>query len=871
MLKIFFGYADGAGKTRAMLWAACQAKEQGMDVVAGYMEPRLSSQALGLLEGLEQLPVLELRQGDRVIREFHLDAALSRKPQLILIDGLAHKNSQGCRHTRRYQDVQELLKAGIHVYTTVNVQDIESLNDVIADITGQQVRERIPDSVFDHADQVEMVDIEPEELLERLGPGRGAGSEGAGGGSCACTQEVLTVLRRLALRRLADRLERLTGSARSGNGGYHADEHILVCLSSSPSNAKTIRTAARMAGAFGGNLTALFVETPDFPAMEEADRKRLRDNMGLARQLGARIETTHGEDVPFQIAEFARLSDVSKIVIGRSTVSRKGILDRQTLTERLIKNAPGLDIHIIPDTEAESSYQRPKKKLSQILAVSLWDGVKSALVLLGATLVGSLFFSLGFTEANIINVYILGVLIVSVITSNRLCSLAVSVVGVLVFNFFFTIPRFTFYFHDPSYPVTFGVMFAASFLTGSLAARLKDNARQSAKAAFRTKILFETNQLLQKEKDAWSVTGAAAGQLLKLLKRDIVMYLSEDTGLSEPRVYSEGVQKGRELTWEQEKAAAEWVFKNNRLAGAGTDTLSDRQCLYLAIRVNQRVYGVTGIFMGDKGLDSFENSVVLSILGECALALENIKNAKEKEEAAILAKNEQLRANLLRAISHDLRTPLTSISGNASYLLSDYEKLDHESRRQMFGDIYDDAVWLINLVENLLAVTRIEEGRMNLNQSAELMDEVISEALCHVDRRSRDHVIQALSGEDFIFARIDAKLIVQVIINIVDNAVKYTPAGSLIQIRAERKNGMVEVAISDNGPGIPDDQKEKVFDMFYSGANKVADSRRSLGLGLSLCRSIVNAHGGSIFVSDNQPKGAVFTFTLPLGEVELHE
>ena len=630
MLKIFFGYADGAGKTRAMLWAACQAKEQGMDVVAGYMEPRLSSQALGLLEGLEQLPALELRQGDRVIREFHLDAALSRKPQLILIDGLAHKNSQGCRHTRRYQDVQELLKAGIHVYTTVNVQDIESLNDVIADITGQQVRERIPDSVFDHADQVEMVDIEPEELLERLGPGRGAGSERAGGGSCACTQEVLTALRRLALRRLADRLERLTGSARSGNGGYHADEHILVCLSSSPSNAKTIRTAARMAGAFGGNLTALFVETPDFPAMEEADRKRLRDNMGLARQLGARIETTHGEDVPFQIAEFARLSDVSKIVIGRSTVSRKGILDRQTLTERLIKNAPGLDIHIIPDTEAESSYQRPKKKLSQILAVSLWDGVKSALVLLGATLVGSLFFSLGFTEANIINVYILGVLIVSVITSNRLCSLAVSVVGVLVFNFFFTIPRFTFYFHDPSYPVTFGVMFAASFLTGSLAARLKDNARQSAKAAFRTKILFETNQLLQKEKDAWSVTGAAAGQLLKLLKRDIVMYLSEDTGLSEPRVYSEGVQKGRELTWEQEKAAAEWVFKNNRLAGAGTDTLSDRQCLYLAIRVNQRVYGVTGIFMGDKGLDSFENSVVLSILGECALALENIKNAKEK-------------------------------------------------------------------------------------------------------------------------------------------------------------------------------------------------------------------------------------------------
>lgn len=864
MLKIFFGYADGTGKTRAMLRAARQARERGLDVVAGYMEPDLSSQAAELLEGFEQLPALELRREDGGIREFHIDAALSRKPQLILIDGLAHRNSQGCRHTRRYQDVQELLKAGIDVYTTVNVQDIESLNDAIADITGKQVRERIPDSVFDQADQVELVDIEPEELLRRLGKNPEAEETG-------CTQEVLTALRKLALRRLADRLERLTGSARPGGGRHHTDEHILVCLSSSPSNAKTIRTAARMAGAFGGTLTALFVETPDFPSMEEADRRRLRDNIGLARQLGARIETTHGEDVPFQIAEFARLSDVSKIVIGRSVVSRKGILGRQTLTEQLIQNAPGLDIHIIPDTEAESTYQRPRKKLSQLLSVSLWDGIKSLLVLLAATLVSFVFFSLGFTEANIINVYILGVLIVSVITSNRLCSLAVSVVGVLVFNFFFTVPRFTFYFHDPSYPVTFGVMFAASFVTGSLAARLQNNARQSAAAAFRTKILFETNQLLQKEKDAWSVTGAAAGQLLKLLKRDIIVYLSEEKGLSEPRIYPAEGLKSQELISEKEREVAEWVFKNNKLAGATTDTLWDSKCLYLAIRVNQRVYGVTGIFVGDKALDSFENSVVLSILGECALALENIKNAKEKEEAAIMAKNEQLRANLLRAISHDLRTPLTSISGNASYLLSDYEKLDDDSRRQMFGDIYDDAAWLINLVENLLAVTRIEEGRMNLNQSAELMDEVIGEALCHVDRKSREHEIQVHSGEDFIFARIDAKLIVQVIINLVDNAVKYTPAGSLIQIRTEKKNGMVQVTVSDNGPGIPDDQKEKVFDMFYSGANKVADSRRSLGLGLSLCRSIINAHGGSIFVSDNQPRGAVFIFTLPLGEVELHE
>ena len=275
--------------------------------------------------------------------------------------------------------------------------------------------------------------------------------------------------------------------------------------------------------------------------------------------------------------------------------------------------------------------------------------------------------------------------------------------------------------------------------------------------------------------------------------------------------------------------------------------------------------------MQEEHLDSFENSVLLSILGECALALENIRNAREKEEAAILAKNEQLRANLLRAISHDLRTPLTSISGNASTLLASDEKLDRETRERIFQDIYDDSMWLINLVENLLAVTRLEGGQVKLNRSAELMDEVITEALRHVDRKCSEHIIRVTSGQEFILAQIDAKLIVQVVINLVDNAIKYTPPGSVIAVHTEQRDHWVTVSVSDDGPGIPDEQKERVFDMFYSGANQVADSRRSLGLGLSLCRSIVTAHGGTITVSDNVPHGTVFTFTLPAGEVELHE
>ncbi|MGN1161904.1 MAG: sensor histidine kinase, partial [Candidatus Fimenecus sp.] len=309
----------------------------------------------------------------------------------------------------------------------------------------------------------------------------------------------------------------------------------------------------------------------------------------------------------------------------------------------------------------------------------------------------------------------------------------------------------------------------------------------------------------------------------------------------------------------------------NKHAGATTETLSNAKCLYLAVRVSSRVYGVVGIYIGDEPLDAFEKSILLSILGECSLSMENEKNAREKEEAAILAKNEQLRANLLRAISHDLRTPLTSISGNASNLISNGDSFDEATKQQLYTDIYDDSMWLINLVENLLSVTRIEEGRLNLNITEDLVDDVITEALHHVNRKSVEHNITVRHKEDYLLAKMDTKLMVQVIINIVDNAIKYTPKGSNIMIKTWKQGDKAVISIADDGDGIPDEMKARVFDMFYSGANKIADSRRSLGLGLSLCRSIVSAHGGKITVSDNTPHGTVFTITLPAGEVEIHE
>ena len=714
----------------------------------------------------------------------------------------------------------------------------------------------------------------PQELIERLQAGKVySPTQAERATENFFTVENLTVLREIALRRCADRVNLLTETVRTkSHSDYHTDEHILVCLSSSPSNAKIIRTAARMANAFKGAFTALFVETPDYQVMSEEDVKRLRSNMRLAEQLGAKIETVYGEDVSYQIAEFARLSGVSKIVIGRSSATRKSIFSKPTLTEKLIANAPNLDVHIIPDAGGKNAAYRAKKarrKSKSVFSVS--DLLKNVAILILASCIGMLFRQLGVAEANIITVYVLGVLVTSVVTRHRIYSLISSIVSVLVFNFFFTDPQFTLRAYNQGYPVTFLIMFLAALLTSSLAVKLKEHAKQSAKSAYRTKVLFDTNQLLQQAKDKNEIVSATANQLIKLLGKDIVFYLTEGETLGEPHIFTvSGEKTDKEITGTKEKAA-EWVLKNNKHAGATTETLSNAKSLYLAVRVNSRVYGVVGIYIGDEPLDAFEKSILLSILGECALSLENEKNATEKEEAAILAKNEQLRANLLWAISHDLRTPLTSISGNASNLISNGNFFDEATKNQLYTDIYDDSMWLINLVENLLSVTRIEEGRLNLHISEDLVDDVITEALHHVNKKSVEHHITVRYKEDYLLAKMDAKLMVQVIINIVDNAIKYTPKGSNILIKTWKQGDKAVISIADDGDGIPDEMKARVFDMFYSGANKIADSRRSLGLGLSLCRSIVNAHGGKITVSDNTPHGTVFTVTLPAGEVEIHE
>ena len=649
-------------------------------------------------------------------------------------------------------------------------------------------------------------------------------------------------------------------------------EHTLVCLSASPSNARIVRTAARMASAFGGSFTALYVRTPYSDKMDDDSKKRLQNNILLAEQLGANITTVYGEDVSFQIAEYARISGVTKIVIGRSNIKRRHFWSKPTLTERLTMIAPNLDIYIIPDSAADPKYKEKTYKLWQSLIPRPKDLLIMAAILVVTTLLSTALYQMNFTDSNVIPVYILGVLLTSLFTRGYFCGVVSSVISVMLFNYLFTEPRFTFHAYDSRYTVTFAIMLTASVITGTLASKLKSQAKLSAQAAFRTKVLLDTSQLLQKAQDNDDIINITATQLLKLLNRSVVMYSVRDGKLSKGSYFpAEQSDPAVDLFDETEQSAARWVFEHRQRAGATTDTLNGARCLYLAIRINNNVYGVVGIHTNGKPLDSYENSILLSILGECALAMDNNRNAMEKELAAVLAKNEQLRANMLRAISHDLRTPLTSISGNAGNLLSNFDKLDEATKVQIFTDIFDDAQWLISLVENLLSVTRIDEGRMKFNMSGQLMDEVIDEAIKHINRKGIEHNISVDYRDELLLGRMDAKLIIQVIINLVDNAVKYTPAGSDIRITAQQSDGFISVSVADNGDGIPDALKERVFEMFYTGDNKIADSRRSLGLGLYLCRSIINAHGGKITLTDNEPHGCVFTFTVPSGEVNINE
>lgn len=632
-LKIFLGYAAGSGKTYAMLEAAHEAKNHEIDVVSGYIEPHDRPDTQKLMKGLETLPVLEVQYKGVTFREFNLDAALRRRPKLILVDEFAHTNAKGCRNEKRYRDIQELLWAGINVYTTMNIQHLESLNDVVENITHIHVRERVPDSVFDHADQVEIIDIEPDGLIDRMKEGkiyRKAQAERAL--ENFFRREKLVALREITLRRMAERVKHVAQEERAlrGNLDYHTGEHILVCISAAASNTKVIRAASRLAYAFQCQFTGLYVETPDFQEADNQTKERLQEHMELAKTLGAKIVTVFGEDVGRQIAKYAVLSNVSKVVIGRT--NHRFLFERpgSEILGKLSDMAPNIDVYVIPDIKGE----RPqRKKVMARRHSGNWkdlgrDLAEITAVMVFTTLAAYALQQWNLPESNIIMVYILGVLLSSYIADQRIYAVYSSAVGVLAFNFFFTEPYFTLKAYDRGYPTTFVMLFIVGLSTATLTRKLKQQSSENAKKAYRTEILLENSQRLRRCKSEKEVWNQIAVQSEKLLELSLMVYPVNPNGLPEEPLLCprKGVEKSALSQYidTQEKAVVQWVIANNHRAGACTQTLPDAKAMYLPIQDENEVKGVMGIVLEERRqIPESKYELLIAMLNEAGVKLQD--------------------------------------------------------------------------------------------------------------------------------------------------------------------------------------------------------------------------------------------------------
>lgn len=639
-------------------------------------------------------------------------------------------------------------------------------------------------------------------------------------------------------------------------------KHVLVCLSSSPSNAKTIEGAYKLVKATSSSFRAVYVETST-PLTPE-NQARLRENCRMAEKFGASLEVLYGEDIPSEISKYVQYTGISDVVIGKSTLRSKNPL-KKTLMDRLLVSCPNVEFHVVPDytghnTSIKTNTKRPNTPLQDVF--------RALSILVLTTLVGYLFESMGFTKENIITIYILSVLVTSIITNDKKFSWITSIIAVIVFNFCFTYPKYTLFVYEPGYPVTFLVMFVASFMTGTLATQLKNIAQQSSLRAYRTNVLLDTDQAFTKTHNKEEAIEVLGSHLVKLLDKDVAIYDVQEEQLGKSYFFP-----SKEAIIENvfDEEIVSWVYTNNHHAGYGSTNYTSAPCLYYSIRIQNKVYGVVGIHIDQEPLEAFEVDLLVAILQECALTMDNFFIQKEKEEAAILAQKEKVRANMLRGISHDLRTPLTSISGNANILMSNGEYLNEETKQGLYKSIYEDSIWLNNMVENLLSVSRIEEGRINVTFRPELVEELLEEAVHHTLPYKGNQTLSIEMENPYLLIKADSTLILQLLNNLLDNAIKYAGDSAHIRLRGYESEEYACIEIVDDGPGILKEDMEHIFETFYVGQNKIIDSNRSLGLGLALCKNIVDLHSGKITVEDNIPHGAKFKIELPLEKVEIYE
>ena len=857
-LKIYLGASPGVGKTYAMLGAAQAKLAEGADVVAGVVETHGRPETERLLAGLEVLPRRAVEYRGTTLREFDLDTATARRPRLVLVDELAHTNAPGSRHAKRWQDVTELLQAGIDVYSTLNIQHLESLNDIVAQITGVTVRETVPDSVLDAADEVELVDVTADVLLDRLREGKVYVPEQARHALDRFFRRGnLIALRELALRRTAERVDAqmrgymVTAGVRET---WPVAERLLVCVGGNPAGARLIRAGRRMAASLRAEWIAAYVETPADAHLSAEDREAVARNLRLAEELGARTVRLSGERPSDEILAYARAHNVTKIVAGKPTHPRWRDILLGSLLDDLVRRSGAIDVYVI---SGEAEDERLRTAAAARPRASLRSYGEAALVVLAATAVGRALAGV----LNVTDVAMLYLLAVVIVSSRhaRGPSVAASLLSIALFDFAFVPPHFTFAVSDVKYLLTFGVMLVVALVMGGLTSRIRAQAEAAREREQRTAALYAMSRELASGAEPADLAAAAArhiegtfGCRVALLRGGAAGGLAGEPGGSLGPLD------------EKERAVAQWVYEHGENAGLGTATLPAAAALYVPLKASGRTVGVVGVAPTDprRFQDPVQRQLLEALAGLAAVALERAALVERSRQAWVEMEGERLRTALLSSLSHDLRTPLAAIEGAASSLLQDAAALGAGPRRDLAETILGESRRMTRLVGNLLDMVRVESDSLEVHREWQPLEEVVGVALIRADLLLRGRLVSTTLPADLPLVPIDGLLVEQVLMNLLENAARHTPPGTPIDVSAVAAHGEVVVTVADRGPGLPPGEEERVFEKFRR--LKGAGGGGGAGLGLTICRGIVRAHGGRIWAENRDGGGAAFRFTIPI-------
>jgi two-component system sensor histidine kinase KdpD len=859
-LKIFLGAAPGVGKTYEMLSSGTQKKAEGLDVLVGIVEThgRIETERLAL--GLDTLPRKCVPYKGRILDEMDIDAILARRPMLVLVDELAHTNAPGSRHPKRYQDVEELLAAGIDVYTTLNVQHIESLNDVVARITRIRVRETVPDSIIDRADEIEIVDITPQELIQRLHEGKVYVRDAAQRAlKHYFSPGNLTALRELALRRTAQRVDEQMLSYMRGHaiaGPWPADERLLVCVDAGESAAGLVRYARRAADRLRTSWSALHVETVGGEQPTEPERGRIAETFRLATSLGGETATRTGENTVDEILGYAREQNITQIIVGRPRRRRWPFAGGRSTVADLIGKADDIGIHVIPVTDAPRKPEITTRKSDE--AADPYPYFVSTVGVAAALGIGR--FILLFVPLPNISLVFLAAILFSAVNFGLWPSLYASFLSTLVYNFFFIPPLYTFTIADPANLLALVFFTIVAVLTSNLTARTR---RQVLVAQSQVKTTTGLNTFSRKLAgigDLDDLLWAAAFQIASMLKLRVVFLFPADGAMMLSAAYPPD-----DVADETDLAAARWAFDHQRAAGRGSDTLPGARRLFLPLRTTSGALAVVGLDREASGpLFTMEERRLLdALLDQIAVSIERIRLAEDVDNARVLSETERLRSTLLTSISHDLRTPLASIIGAVTSLRTYFDSFDAAQRNDLMSTIEDEAERLNRFVGNLLDITRLESGALNIRLTEVDIAELVETALRRAGRMLSRHHVEVELPSHLPAVAADPILLEQVLFNLLDNAAKYSAAGSTVRIEARSSANDLSIRVLDEGDGIPAGEIESVFDKFRR-AGSGDDRPAGTGLGLAVCRGFVEAFGGTIVAANRTPaRGSVFTIRLP--------